>query len=195
MQPYLDYQLVKKNLYPTTQYTNVNGNTVIIGDLVVKNGVIRGSLANDLDAAGGDTLTGANGNVVNVDKITNGGVSIDFDGKNLTNVGTISLGNITTSGDITMSGAGKKIIMEGGLATDFIGTATLVNGTVTVLNTNIAANDKIFLTRATTAGTVVGILRLGTLTAATSFVIESVDAAGVIVDDDSTVNYLIIRMT
>lgn len=53
-----------------------------------------------------------------------------------------------------------------------VGTATLVGGTVTVNNTSVTASSKIFITRAVTGGTT-GQLSIGTITAGTSFVINS----------------------
>lgn len=52
------------------------------------------------------------------------------------------------------------------------GTAVLVAGTVTVSNRKIRAGDIVHITRQVTGGTV-GHLTLGTVTAATSFVINS----------------------
>jgi len=52
------------------------------------------------------------------------------------------------------------------------GTATLVGGTVTVSTAAVAAGSKILTSRATTGGTA-GHLSIGTITAATSFVINS----------------------
>lgn len=68
------------------------------------------------------------------------------------------------------------------------GRAVLVNGTVTVTTTEVVAADNIQLTRVVGAGTTRGTLTVGTITAGTSFVIRSEDAAGALsADDDSTV--------
>lgn len=75
-----------------------------------------------------------------------------------------------------------------------MGRSALVNGTVTVANTSVTASTEIFLTRRIQAGTTVGILSVGTVTAATSFVINSLDLAGALsADDDSTVNWLLVE--
>ena len=110
---------------------------------------------------------------------------------------TFSGGDLTVSnGNVKISGAGKQLQIEGGAATDFIGTATLVSGTVTVANTNIAATDRIipFLISAN-ASTVLGRLTY-TISAGTSFTITSKDPstpANTLTGDVSTVGYLIVR--
>jgi len=89
--------------------------------------------------------------------------------------GTVTVtGNITTTaGNVIISGAAKQLQVEGGAVTDFIGTATLAAGTVTIANTNIAAGDRIFLSRtAANASTTLGELSY-TISAATSFTVTS----------------------
>lgn len=108
-------------------------------------------------------------------------------------------GSVTTGGDLIMSAVATKLQMNGGAATDFIGQATLTSGTVTVANTNIAANDRIFLTRADpNSSTALGSLSVTALTASTSFVITALDPADgstTITGDTSIVNYFIVRQT
>lgn len=106
-------------------------------------------------------------------------------------------GNITTTGgNLVLSGAAKQIQIDGGAATDFIGTATLAAGTVTVANTNIAANDRIIPFRiAANASTTLGQLSY-TISAGTSFTINSLilgTPGSVQTGDLSTVGYLIVR--
>lgn len=67
------------------------------------------------------------------------------------------------------------------------GTAVLVAGTVTVANPAVLSTDVIHLTRQVTGGTV-GHLRVGTITAGTSFVLESSSNT-----ETSTVAWLIVR--
>lgn len=114
---------------------------------------------------------------------------------------TAVTGNIAATGDITttagnviISGAAKQLQVEGGAVTDFIGEATLVVGTVTVANTNIAANDRIFLTHgAVNASSAIGVLAY-TISAGVSFTINALDdLAGVEPNDLSTVSYFIVR--
>lgn len=110
---------------------------------------------------------------------------------------TITAGNLTmTAGNVIINGAAQQLQCHGGAATDFIGQATLALGTATVLNTNIAAGDRVFLTRSSLNGsTGLGELVV-TITPATSFVITSVDVSDgstTIVADTSIVDYFIVR--
>lgn len=68
-----------------------------------------------------------------------------------------------------------------------MGTATLVAGTATVLNTSVTANSRIFLTSNVDGGTP-GFLRVSAKTASTSFVITSSSGT-----DTSTVAWLIVE--
>lgn len=68
-----------------------------------------------------------------------------------------------------------------------MGVATLVAGTVTVSNSSVTANTRIFLSRQVAGGTL-GHLSVGTVTASTSFVINSSSNS-----DTSTVNWLLIE--
>lgn len=68
-----------------------------------------------------------------------------------------------------------------------MGTAVLVAGTVTPLHTTVTASSRIFLSRLVAGGTL-GNLSVGAITAGTSFVINSDNAA-----DTSTVAYLILE--
>jgi hypothetical protein len=108
-------------------------------------------------------------------------------------------GNLTVAGNVVLSGAAKQLQMEGGAATDFIGQATLVSGTVTVANTNIAAGDRIMLTRAdANSSSALGQLTITAQTASTSFVITALDASDgstTVTGDTSIVNYVIFRQT
>lgn len=93
---------------------------------------------------------------------------------------------VSVASDLEISTAGKKLIITGGAATDFIGRDILVGGTVTVNNTNIAANDKIFLSVELPGGTQ-GFLSYA-INAGVSFTITSTNAL-----DTSTVAYFIVR--
>ena len=68
-----------------------------------------------------------------------------------------------------------------------MGQAVLVAGTVSVANTSITANTRVFLSHANTSGTL-GHLYVSARVASTSFDITSSDAA-----DTSTVNWLLIE--
>jgi hypothetical protein len=90
------------------------------------------------------------------------------------------------SGNVAISGSAKQLQVKGGAVTDFIGTAVLSGGTVVVANTNISADDRIFLSRSTTGGTE-GTLSY-TISAGASFTITSSSGT-----DTSTIAYLIVR--
>ena len=98
----------------------------------------------------------------------------------------LSAGN-TKTGDLSIIIPGSKLEVEGGTATDFIGTATLAAGTVTVANTNIAANDRIFISYSGSPLANSGELT-SSIIASTSFTIDSTDGA-----DANTVSYFIVR--
>lgn len=92
----------------------------------------------------------------------------------------------------------QKIINNNDIAaaTDFIGTGTLIGGQATILNTNIAASDRIMITRsALNASPALGEL-IYTINAGVSFVVNSYDASGVAeATDVSSFTYVIFRQT
>lgn len=101
-----------------------------------------------------------------------------------------------TKGSISLSGAASQLQIKGSAVTDFIGTATLVAGTVTIANTNISASDRIIPIRIDVNGsTAIGNL-VYSITPSTSFTISSVqDAspASIQTNDISNICYIIIR--
>ena len=101
---------------------------------------------------------------------------------------------ISTAGNVLIQGAAKQLRVEGGAVTDFIGQAVLVNGTVTVANTNIAATDRILVTRtAKNASIAYGTFQV-VITAATNFIITSCKSDTTTETNDvSTVDYFIVR--
>lgn len=106
-----------------------------------------------------------------------------------------SFTTVTASGNITLNGNATQLQAQGGAATDFIGTATLTAGTVTVLNTNIAAGDRIFVERsAVNASTALGVFKV-VKTPATNFVITACNPTdgSTETNDVSTVDYFIVR--
>jgi len=116
---------------------------------------------------------------------------------NQIDAGAVAGEDATFAGNVVLSSVATQLEMNGGAVTDFIGQATLVSGTVTIANTNIAANDRIFLTRADeNSSTALGDLTITALTASTSFVITALDPADgstTITGDVSKVNYFIVR--
>lgn len=160
---------------------------VTSGELDVDNINIDGNTISSTDTNGDINLTpDGTGSVVISDADINGGA---IDG---TVIGgsTPAAGTFTTvsaSGNVSLTGAGTQLQVEGGAVTDFIGTATLSSGTVTVANTNIAATDRIFLTYIGSSIADSGQLSY-TISAATSFTIESTNAS-----DANDVAYFIVR--
>lgn len=114
-------------------------------------------------------------------------------GITLTATGT---GGVNVVGNLNLTAVATQISMNGGAATDFIGTATLIGGQATILNTNIAAGDRIMITRsALNASPALGFL-LYTINAGVSFVVDSLSAAGAAVATDvSSFTYVIVRQT
>jgi hypothetical protein len=106
-------------------------------------------------------------------------------------------GDVTVNkGNLVLGAVATQLQMNGGAVTDFIGTATLSSGTVTVANTNIAATDRIFIQRQdVNSSTAIGHLTYS-ISAATSFTITAVQAASpgsTETNDVSIVMYHIIR--
>lgn len=110
---------------------------------------------------------------------------------------TVTSGGVTvTAGNAVLNGAASQLRVHGGAVTDFIGTATLVSGTVTIANTNIASTDRIIIQRiAANASTTLGEFSY-TISAATSFTITSLilgTPASTQTADVSSVFYFIVR--
>ena len=87
-----------------------------------------------------------------------------------------------TNGSLDLAGAGQGLRVSEG-ANGKQGTAVLVAGTVTVANTSVTANSRIFLTSQADGGAV-GFLRVSARVAGTSFTITSSSAT-----DTSTVGF------
>jgi len=97
--------------------------------------------------------------------------------------------------NLRLTSSGTQLQVSGGAVFDFIGQATLVAGTVTVANTNIAANDKILVTtEGVGASTAIGRLDISII-ASTSFTITSLNPTNATTqtNDVSIVNYFIVR--
>lgn len=143
------------------------------------------TIASTTTMTAGTGLTATTGNIVATAGAVNAGTSM-----------TATAGDITaTLGHVIVNGAAKQFRCHGGAVTDFIGTATLVAGEATVLNTNIATTDRIMVTRsAVNASTALGLFKV-VKTAATSFVITACKPADATTEtgDASTVEYVIIR--
>lgn len=101
----------------------------------------------------------------------------------------------TTTSNVIIGTAGKGVqIKEGSNAR--MGTSTLTSGTVTVSNTSVTANTRIFLSRYSPgASTALGTLSVGTVVASTSFVIDSRNPtdATVQTNDVSVVHWILVE--
>lgn len=112
-------------------------------------------------------------------------------------LGSATAGSVTNvNSQLVIATAGKGLTINGGAATDTIGQATLVAGVATVLNTNIAATDRIFISRRTTGGAAIGNLTY-VINAGVSFVVSSFDDDGVTatITDVGSFDYLIVRQS
>ena len=100
-----------------------------------------------------------------------------------------------SQGNLVIGAVAKQLQMNGGAVTDFIGNATLVAGTVTISNTNIAANDRIFCTGSALNGSPgLGFLYT-TITPGVSFTVGSFTGASgeAKTNDVSSFSYFIVR--
>lgn len=96
-------------------------------------------------------------------------------------------GDISNSlGHIKTTLAGKGFYLKEG-TNAMMGTGTLSGGTATISTTAVAANSRIFLTD-TGGGANIGSLTAGTITAGTSFVVNSTNVL-----DSSTFNWIIFQ--
>ena len=154
-------------------------------------------------------LGGTGAQTINIANST-GGKTIAFGtgaGANAITIGSTNTTSATVlqagSGDVRVTSAnlriattGKGLQIKGGAATDFVGSGTLSSGTVTILNTNIATGDLIFLSRiAAGASTTLGVLSY-TISNATSFTVTSLilgTPGSTQTGDVSTFAYQIIR--
>lgn len=166
-----------------------NGANLVIGStpFTIANGSSSAWLVNTvINPLGTITLTGT-GSVGNTASLYIGGASAGtVTGANYSLY--INSGNSLMNGNLTLGTAGNKLNITTGTNAS-IGTATLVGGTVTVSTTAVTASSKIFLTDATTGTlTNIGTPTVGTVTAGTSFVINSSNVL-----DTSNINWFIIN--
>lgn len=172
--------------------TGVAGTLTTLGVTTITATTVNGTTFDTNVAAAGVTLAGT---TLAADG-TDADISLTLTPKGTGNV-TVTTGDVSvTDGNVAIVGAGKQLQVESGAVTDSIGTATLVLGTVTIANTNINANDKIFLSRqGAAASTTLGELSY-TISAATSFTITSLQTGtpgSTETGDVSLVDYLIVR--
>jgi hypothetical protein len=102
----------------------------------------------------------------------------------------------TVNTNLKLNTAATQLQVHGGAATDFIGTGTLALGTATILNTNIAATDRIFIQRVGINGSATLGEYTYSISAGVSFTITSVilgTPASPQTADVSTFTYFIVR--
>lgn len=111
-----------------------------------------------------------------------------------THVGAFGIGSTTVptdklevTGNVALLTAGNKLKIATGSNASVGTSAAMTAGSITISTTAVTASSQIFLTHASVGGTQ-GILSVGAVTAGTSFVINSSNAA-----DTGTVNWLIIN--
>ena len=153
------------SIQSTTSITAGNGFTATLGNITASAGNIVATLGN---------ITASAGSVSAATTVTAG-----------TGV-TATTGNVTaTNGNIVRGTAGNKdvyssVATDGTAGANSAGTATLVGGTITINTTAVTASSIIRLYRqgvGSTGAAALGILTVGTVVAATSFDINSVQAA------------------
>lgn len=171
---------------PTWQIDPATGTTYQTGSVVSGDGVVLSSSATpDVPVSGKVRLWTADGVTVQFQGSQGVSPSITVPG-NLTVNGTSFTADVQVFGNVIVATAGKGLrIVEGSNAR--MGIATLVGGTVTVANTSVTANTRIFLTSQVDGGTP-GFLRVSTRTASTSFTITSSS-----VTDTSQVAWLLVE--
>lgn len=94
---------------------------------------------------------------------------------------------ITATGNISLAAAGNGLIIKSG-SNARIGTGTLTAGTVTIANTSVTANTRVFLTDTSSSTTNVGSLTVSAISAGTSFTVTSTLAL-----DTSTFNWMLVE--
>lgn len=153
-----------------------------------------GSLTTTTTLAANTTVTGGTGVIATTGNITATAGSVNA-GTSM----TATLGAITaTNGNVVMNTAGNGLLIKEG-SNARMGQSTLVGGTVTVANTSVTANTRIFISRASVGATgaaATGNLVVGTVTPSTSFDINAVqaaDATALQASDVSVVNWLLIE--
>lgn len=154
------------------------------------NGIRTNNGANDLylGSTGGTAVVGTI-NATLFRTVVNGAAIVDYTTGGRVLVGTTSDDTVhllQVNGDIATVTAGKGLCVKEG-SNARMGTATLVGGTVTVSNTSVTANTRIFLTSQSDGGTP-GWLRVSARSASTSFTITSSSGT-----DTSTVGWLLVE--
>lgn len=181
-----------------------NGTSAVTANAVTNHGVLLGGASNAVSslavAATGTALMGSTG----ADPAFTGSPSFSGSVTAGTTI-TATLGNIqATNGNLVLNTAGNKIVSTSvGTTTaagaNSFGSVTLVGGTATVSTTAVTANSLIHIWRQSVGATgaaALGQLSVGTITAATSFVINAwsaADATSLQATDVSVIGWMIVN--
>lgn len=167
-----------------TTTTTLEATTTVTGGT----GVI--ATTGDIEAVAGDIV--ATAGAVSAGTTVTGGTGVVA----TTGDVTATAGNlVATVGNVQLPGPGAHVEVEGGAATDFIGTATLTAGTVTIAHTTITAADRVMVTRSDpSTSTALGVLE-AVVTPSTNIVINARNPADATIqtNDVSVVSYYIVR--
>jgi hypothetical protein len=130
--------------------------------------------------------TGAAANVVTIGTTT-GAASLNLQSGS----GNVSV----TGGNLKIATTGKGLQIKSGVVTDMCGTGVLTAGTQTILNTNIATGDQIYITRVGVAGSTALGMFTYTISNGVSFTVTSmgVTTGTILVADVSTYAWFIVR--
>lgn len=183
--------------------TVTSGFTVSAGTSSLKATTVVGTVLMNASGAALTTIgTGGTG-AVNIGNAT--GNTAVTGSLTATTTLTATLGAITaTNGNLVLGTAGNKI-MSTSVASNTtagansFGKVTLVGGTATISTTSVTANSIIMLTRqgvGATGAAALGMITIGTIVAATSFVINSwktADATDLAITDVSSIGWMIIN--
>jgi hypothetical protein len=157
-----------------------------------------GSVTTTTSLTSGTGITATTGNIAATAGNVTAGAAISATTTITAGTGlTITTGDTTASaGNVIINGAAKGLRVHGGAVTDFIGTATLASGTVTIANTNISSSDRIMISRRSVNGsTTLGVLTYS-ISASTSFTITAAilgTPGSTQTADTSIVDYFIVR--
>lgn len=158
------------------------------GERVIRIGNPTGVTSVIIESGTGDISLGTNAIAHNI----NIGSVI---GSSSTNINART-GEVNVSTELNLTSEASKISIKGGSATDFIGSATLTSGTVTIINSNITPSDRIVLSRSSRNGSpLMGHLQY-TINGGVSFTVNSYDDTAVLqTSDGSRFSYVIFRQT
>ena len=166
------------------------------GGVTIAGGLATADAINLTAASGGIDMDGALQININSTQAAATAIQMTATGAGGGITATVGSGNFNVAGNLALTSVATQFIMNGGAATDFIGQGTLLAGTVTIANTNIAANDRIFVQRSALNGTPALGFLVTTISAGASFTVAAYSVTGAAaVTDVSSFDYFIVRQT